>query len=65
MLRRLDCDLVDDDERDPGWLTTLVDPPNPGPVRPEVARLPAMVLAPRVGGLIPRPASARFHIHDS
>jgi len=44
LLRRLDCDLVDDDERDPGWLTTLRDPPNPGPIRPEVARLPDIVL---------------------
>ena len=35
----LDCDLVDDEDRDPAWLTTLVDAPNAGPVRAEVAEL--------------------------
>jgi acetoin utilization protein AcuC len=39
VLARLDCDLVDDEDRDPAWLTTLVDPPNAGPVRSEVAEL--------------------------
>jgi acetoin utilization protein AcuC len=39
VLAALDCDLVDDEDRDPAWLTTLVDPPNAGPVRPEVAAL--------------------------
>jgi len=39
VLAALDCDLVDDEDRDPAWLTTLVDPPNAGPVRPEVLAL--------------------------
>ena len=37
----IDCDLVDDEDRDPAWLTTLVDAPNEGPIRPEVAELVA------------------------
>jgi len=39
ILEGLRCDLVDDEERRPEWLTTLADAPNPGPVRPEVERL--------------------------
>jgi acetoin utilization protein AcuC len=39
VLAALDCDLVDDEDRDPAWLTTLVDAPNVGPVRSEVADL--------------------------
>lgn len=41
VLAGLDCDLVDDEDRDPAWLTTLVDAPNTGPIRPEVAALVA------------------------
>jgi len=44
MLRGLDCDLIDPDEVPEAWITTLADPPNNGPVRPEVARLPEQVL---------------------
>jgi acetoin utilization protein AcuC len=39
ILSKLDCDLVDDEDRDPLWLTTLVDAPNAGPIRPDVAEL--------------------------
>jgi acetoin utilization protein AcuC len=39
LLASLECDLVDDEERRPEWLTTLADAPNPGPVRPQVAAL--------------------------
>jgi acetoin utilization protein AcuC len=39
VLARLECDLVDDEDRDPAWLTTLVDAPNAGSIRPEVAAL--------------------------
>ncbi len=46
LLGGLDCDLVDEEELDPDWCTTLVDRPKLGPVRPEVAALPRMVLAP-------------------
>ena len=43
-LRGLECDLIDDDERPAAWTTTLADEPNAGAVRPEVERLPALVL---------------------
>jgi acetoin utilization protein AcuC len=36
VLASLECDLVDDEDRDPAWLRTLVDAPNTGPIRPEV-----------------------------
>jgi len=45
ILDRLDCDLVDEDERDPAWVTTIADPPNEGPVRPEVDALIAAIRA--------------------
>jgi acetoin utilization protein AcuC len=45
-LQALDCDLVDEDERDPEWLTTLADAPRPGPVRREFHRIAAAVMAP-------------------
>ena len=39
VLAGLECDLVDEEDRDPAWLTTLVDAPNAGSIRPEVAAL--------------------------
>ncbi len=39
ILKRLSCDLIDEDERAPHWTQTLFDPPNPGPVRAEVDQL--------------------------
>jgi acetoin utilization protein AcuC len=39
ILEALSCDLVDDEDLQPAWLSTLADPPNPGPVRREVAKL--------------------------
>lgn len=39
ILKKLSCDLVDDEERRAEWLTTLADAPNPGAVRPEIERL--------------------------
>jgi hypothetical protein len=44
LLGSLECDLVDEDEVPPEWLTTLADEPNVGPVRPEIQRLPELVL---------------------
>ena len=38
-LERLDCDLVDEEDRDPRWLTTLADEPQDGAARPETATL--------------------------
>ena len=43
-LSGLECDLIDDDEVPENWLTTLADKPNNGPVRPQVERLPDLVL---------------------
>jgi len=44
-LAALDCDLVDDEDRDPAWLTTLADSLNEGPVRPEFHEIVAAVTA--------------------
>jgi len=35
LLAGLRCDLVEDEDICPDWLTTLADAPNPGPIRPE------------------------------
>jgi acetoin utilization protein AcuC len=43
-LRSFECDLIDPDEVPNAWLTTLADEPNRGAVRPEVERLPELVL---------------------
>lgn len=45
-LAALDCDLVDEDDRDPLWLTTLVDAPVHGPVRPEIREIARITRAP-------------------
>jgi acetoin utilization protein AcuC len=39
VLRGLACDLVEDEDVDPAWLTTLADAPRPGPVREAVKSL--------------------------
>jgi len=44
LLGSLSCDLIDEDEIDETWITTLADRPNAGPVRPAVAQLPERVL---------------------
>lgn len=44
LLQGFECDLVDEDEVPGGWINTLADPPNNGPVRKEVERLPGLVL---------------------
>lgn len=44
-LRQLECHLVDEDEIPEAWFTTLADRPNPGGVRPQVERLPTLVLS--------------------
>lgn len=36
VLAALDCDLVEEEDRDPLWLTTIRDAPRPGPIRPEI-----------------------------
>lgn len=39
VLRALHCDLVDDEDVDPAWLTTIADEPRRAPVRAEIERL--------------------------
>ena len=46
MLAGFGCDLVDDDDIDPTWLTSLDDPRFGGPVRDEVRRIVAAALSP-------------------
>lgn len=43
-LRGFECDLVDADEVPDEWITQLADRWNDGPLRPEVCRLPGLVL---------------------
>ena len=38
-LSSMECDLIDEDEVQEGWLTTLADNPNPGPVRDTIRSL--------------------------
>ena len=39
ILAPLDCDLIDTDDRDSLWLTTLADPANPGPIREDITAM--------------------------
>ncbi len=39
LLSAMDCDLVDEEDRDPGWCTTMADTPYSGTVRPEIKLL--------------------------
>lgn len=43
LLGALSCDLVDEDEVLPGWLSTIADAPNHGRIRPEFRELAAAV----------------------
>ena len=45
-LAALDCDLVEEEDRDPKWLETLVDEPVHGPVRDEIELIVAATLRP-------------------
>ena len=40
----MECDLVDEEDVDPSWMTTLEDPPHPGPVRDSIKSLPRQFL---------------------
>ena len=44
MLTLMECDLIDDEDVDPAWLTTLVDTPHDGPVRVEIESLAAQLV---------------------
>ena len=43
-LQGFDCDLIDEDDVPDHWIATLADEPNTGPIRPEVEKLPGLVL---------------------
>jgi acetoin utilization protein AcuC len=43
-MQRLECDLVDEEDIRADWITTLADPANTGPVRPEIVKLAEIVL---------------------
>ena len=43
-LSSFECELIDVDDVPEHWTNTLADPPNEGPVRPQVQSLPALVL---------------------
>ena len=42
-MRAMECELVDEDEVQPSWLTTMADSPYPGPLRDEIEWLVANV----------------------
>lgn len=44
MLTMMECDLIDDEDVDAHWLTTLVDIPHDGPVRAEIELLAAQLV---------------------
>ncbi len=43
-LQSFECDLIDEESIPRSWITTLADEPNTGAVRPEVQRLPGLIL---------------------
>ena len=45
LLESMECDLVDDEDRDPRWLGTMADTPYSGPVRDSIKYLAASVMA--------------------
>ncbi|NIM71495.1 MAG: acetoin utilization protein AcuC [Xanthomonadales bacterium] len=49
MLKGFSCDLVDDEELEPAWLTTIADTPRTGPVRSAVREVAGRVRSPRTG----------------
>ncbi len=46
LLAGLSCDLVDDEELRPAWLTTLADVPTRGSIRPDIATIAAAAMRP-------------------
>jgi acetoin utilization protein AcuC len=45
-LAALDCDLVEEEDRDPAWFETLIDAPSRGPIRDEIRAIAAAIRAP-------------------
>jgi acetoin utilization protein AcuC len=46
LMRSLDCDLVEEEDRHEAWMTALVDRRNDGPIRDRFQQIAAAVLAP-------------------
>jgi acetoin utilization protein AcuC len=44
LLQGMECDLIDEEDIEPEWLTTLVDSPNDGLVRGEIESLAARLV---------------------
>jgi acetoin utilization protein AcuC len=44
LLQNMECDLIDEEDIEAAWLTTLVDTPNDGPVRGEIESLAAQLV---------------------
>ena len=45
VLEGLSCDLVDDEDRDAAWLSSIADAPNPGVIRGKIVEIARAVLA--------------------
>ena len=45
LLETMECDLIDEEDRDPAWLTTMADTPYSGPVRDSIKYLAASNMA--------------------
>jgi acetoin utilization protein AcuC len=45
LLRGMECDLIDDEDVDEAWVTTMADSPYPGPIREAVKSLASIVTA--------------------
>jgi len=44
-LQRMECDLVDEEDVEEAWLTTMADSPNSGPIREAVKAVASMVVS--------------------
>jgi acetoin utilization protein AcuC len=44
LLAAMECDLVDEEDREPGWLTSMADSPYSGPVRDTIESIAASVV---------------------
>ena len=47
LLAGLECDLVDDEDRLPGWINSMIDPRNDGPVRERIRQIGRLVVKDR------------------
>jgi hypothetical protein len=42
-MRSMECDLIDEEDVDEAWLTTMADSPYPGPIRNAVKSVASLV----------------------